>query len=415
MRILFVCAGLDQHGGFENEVEATVRVALNAGHRTRVYTPYMVRTDATVRRNLGDRVPFDSAQERWRHTYVGRLAVAGSATRMLLRTRRRPTAAEDIHLARRVMRAQWDHAAWEREAERIVQECDVVHVFGKPKIFMAQAASAAHTLGIPSVYEEVNQVTQEYVDRYDHRQFSSLAHAFDVMIARCQQQVSDMRRRYRFDGPIEIIEQWAYDCEEPLLAITRSTPDPAAETTFGTLSRLAPEKRLDVLLRAFAAARRNGARARLRIAGSGPLDAELRELASNLRLHDATEFVGYVGANKPAFYASLDVFVIASRQEGGPVTGVEAMAAALPIISTPVGAMPERLRDDGLFCEVGNVDELAEAIVRLASSSSLRERLGHAARRRYLARHRAALCGTQKIELWQDLSSSRRQVSASSR
>ena len=67
MRILVVCAFLNQHGGFENQLEATAELALAAENEVAIYTPNRVPGDATIRR-LEPEVRFDSAQETWRRT-----------------------------------------------------------------------------------------------------------------------------------------------------------------------------------------------------------------------------------------------------------------------------------------------------------------------------------------------------------
>jgi glycosyltransferase involved in cell wall biosynthesis len=81
------------------------------------------------------------------------------------------------------------------------------------------------------------------------------------------------------------------------------------------------------------------------------------------------------------FYQSLHVYVCASRSEGTPNPCLEAAACGLPVVSTPVGNMPEFIRDgdNGLFV-TRDVDEIAARLRLLRDDPELRERMGRAAR-----------------------------------
>ncbi|MBD0330424.1 MAG: glycosyltransferase, partial [Thermoleophilia bacterium] len=65
-----------------------------------------------------------------------------------------------------------------------------------------------------------------------------------------------------------------------------------------------------------------------------------------------------------------------------PHAAVEALAAGTPVVATPVGGVPEIVRDgeNGLLVEPGSVDALADALRRLRSDAALRERLAAGAR-----------------------------------
>jgi glycosyltransferase involved in cell wall biosynthesis len=101
--------------------------------------------------------------------------------------------------------------------------------------------------------------------------------------------------------------------------------------------------------------------------------AELCLAAREDRLRDAEEM--------REFYQSLDIYVCASRSEGTPNPCLEAAACGLPIVTTPVGNMPELIRDgeNGLLI-TRNVDNIAAALRRLRDDPELRQRMGSAAR-----------------------------------
>ena len=82
---------------------------------------------------------------------------------------------------------------------------------------------------------------------------------------------------------------------------------------------------------------------------------------------------------------TLDVFVLPSFAEGTSKSVIEAMAHGLPIITTTVGGLPDLLTPDaGILVPPGDTAALAGAMQRLASDPVLRERMGQAARERYL-------------------------------
>jgi glycosyltransferase involved in cell wall biosynthesis len=125
-------------------------------------------------------------------------------------------------------------------------------------------------------------------------------------------------------------------------------------------------------------------RARLRfvIAGNGELIA-LRRTAQHLGVDDCVEIREWLSPpERDDLLARADAFVLPSYMEGLPNALLEAMAWGLPCICTPVGAVPEFVRHDenGWLIAPGAVDELAEAIERLACDAPLRQRLGKAAR-----------------------------------
>lgn len=97
---------------------------------------------------------------------------------------------------------------------------------------------------------------------------------------------------------------------------------------------------------------------------------------------DAWMGLGVVAAeDKPVLYRSVDLFTLPSRAENMPNTVLEAMAAGLPIVATPVGAVPEMVSDgeSGFLVPVGDVEALADRIERLVADPALRRRMGTAA------------------------------------
>ncbi len=148
------------------------------------------------------------------------------------------------------------------------------------------------------------------------------------------------------------------------------------EVIIGTVAPLRREKNLGRLLRAFAALP-SGRPARLVIAGGGPERAGLEDLASHLGIADRTVFLGPVAQPQQAL-ALFDIFAVTSDTEQMPLTVLEAMAAALPIIATAVGDIPLMVapRNRALIVDRDDEAALAKALTQLAADGSLRRSLG---------------------------------------
>lgn len=102
------------------------------------------------------------------------------------------------------------------------------------------------------------------------------------------------------------------------------------------LGRLAPEKNVEMLLGAFAQARRAVPAARLLLVGDGPSEVELRHYTQRLGLGEAAHFTGAVPYDEvPAALMACDLFASCSVSEVHPLTFIEAMAAGLPCVGTP--------------------------------------------------------------------------------
>lgn len=149
-------------------------------------------------------------------------------------------------------------------------------------------------------------------------------------------------------------------------------------------------------------------RARLIIVGAGPQEEILREQAEGLG--ERVIFAGQQDDVVPWMHAS-DVFALPSTgNEGVPQALVQAMACRLPVISTPVGAIPEIVHDGdtGLLVPPADVKALADAIVRLQADSALAARLA-AAGRAFVTEHLtiAAMLDAMEALFWQAVSENR--------
>lgn len=143
---------------------------------------------------------------------------------------------------------------------------------------------------------------------------------------------------------------------------------------FGVAARLVPEKDHFTLLRAFAQVIQQLPQAELRIAGDGPLRSRLMAVSEELNLSKHVTFLGAI-TDTASFYSNLDIFVLGSLNEGLPVSILEAMAAGLPVVATRAGGVEEAAIDgqNAYLAPVGNAEELASAMLRMAETRDIAE------------------------------------------
>lgn len=154
---------------------------------------------------------------------------------------------------------------------------------------------------------------------------------------------------------------------------------------FVFLGRIGKRKGAFDLLQAFAKlAPEHREKSELTLAGNGEVE-QARSLAESLNLKQHITFPGWVDpAQRNKLLSKADVFVLPSYNEGLPMALLEAMSWGLPVITTPVGGIPEIVthNETGLLVNPSDVQQLAEALRSLIENESLRLDLGSAAKRR---------------------------------
>ncbi len=143
-----------------------------------------------------------------------------------------------------------------------------------------------------------------------------------------------------------------------------------------TVSRLVRKNGIDILIKSLK--NLSITNYELRIIGDGPERKSLEKLSRELGVADRVNFLGNIPNEEvPGYLAQADVFVRPSRSEGLGTAFLEAMAAGLPVVATPVGGINDFLKDreTGLFCESNNHKSLAEKVSHILTDDSLRENL----------------------------------------
>jgi len=148
-----------------------------------------------------------------------------------------------------------------------------------------------------------------------------------------------------------------------------------ASLVIGTVCALRPEKRVDLLLRAFAQVHHLLPGMKLLIVGSGPVLAQLEALRDELGI--AADCVFEPSKTEVApWMRALDIYVMSSETESFPNALLEAMACGCAVVGSRVGGIPELITDgvSGLLFESRNIDELAASLGKLILDPALRQR-----------------------------------------
>jgi glycosyltransferase involved in cell wall biosynthesis len=111
------------------------------------------------------------------------------------------------------------------------------------------------------------------------------------------------------------------------------------------------------------------------ILGTGADEDALRSQVISLKLENRVFFKGFVSHDTlPEYLQACDIFIRPSRSEGLGNSFLEAMAAGIPVIATPVGGIPDFLVDGetGLLCEVDNPQSIAQKIEKFTKDMESR-------------------------------------------
>jgi glycosyltransferase involved in cell wall biosynthesis len=236
------------------------------------------------------------------------------------------------------------------------------------------------------------------LDRWTLRRFSRVIAVSAAVAARLERAGVPRRRISLIDNGVD------------LEAFASAVPDFAKEIgkgsrlLIGMVARLVPEKGCFDLVKVARTILEKCPEALFVFIGDGPARSGLESLARELGVADSILFAGQ-RSDMPSIYASLDIFVLPSLNEGMPMSILEAMAARKPVIATRVGAVEKLVTpgETGLLVSAGDVAGLAQAIETLATNESLRVRLGKRAQAKVTAQYSAAAMAERYIRIYEEL------------
>lgn len=284
-------------------------------------------------------------------------------------------------------------------ARRLAERMDVLHAH-HPFLAGRQAVRIARKANIPLVF--TNHTRYDLYARYYlpfvpsplsesmlETYLPHFANQCDLVVAPCHY-VAKLLREMGVEAPIEVIpngvevERIAHP-PAPLTKADLGLPEEACVALF--VGRVAAEKNVVFLLRAFSRAADQVPNLHLVIIGDGPQKEHLQELASWAVLTDRVHLVGAVPYEEiPNWLPMADFFVTASVSEVHPLSLLEALAAGLPALGITSPGIEDSIEDgDNGLLSSEDVDAFAGQMVRLAQDGDLRARLAEGARR---SRHR---------------------------
>lgn len=270
------------------------------------------------------------------------------------------------------------------------EKFDLVHI-QTPFVAHYRGTELARRLGVPCI-ETYHTFFEEYLFHYVPflprewlravaRRFSRVqGNSVDALVVPSTA-MRDVLSSYGVNSPLHVIPTGI-----PLTqfsggdgaAFRHGLGVPADAPLMLFVGRVAHEKNIGFLLRAFRLALDRNPAARLVIAGEGPALAGLRKSARDLDVAARVHFVGYLDRGRALLdcYRAADAFVFASRTETQGLVLLEAMAMGVPVISTAVMGTCD-IVGPGRGALVPRDDEadFAEAMLTLLGDRALRERL----------------------------------------
>lgn len=144
------------------------------------------------------------------------------------------------------------------------------------------------------------------------------------------------------------------------------------------LGRLRNYKNLELLIMAMESVIKEIPNVKLSIVGTGEAESKLKGLANKIGLEDSITFYGYADEEeKIKFLQNAWLFVSPSEKEGWGLTVIEANACGTPAVAFNVPGLRDSIKNGktGLLVENGNIDALAECIIRVLRDEKLRKRL----------------------------------------
>lgn len=187
-------------------------------------------------------------------------------------------------------------------------------------------------------------------------------------------------------------------------ALRRELGISADAPTVGIVGRLVPIKAHDLFLEAAESLALSHPKVRFVIVGDGELWADLHAEVARRGLAERVHFTGW-RADLGATYSDLDLVVCCSRNEGTPVSLIEACAAGRAVIGTRVGGIPDIIASgvNGLLVPSGDAAALAAAIAELVDDPDRRRQMGIAGRRTVRERYSADRMVKELKDLYRNL------------
>lgn len=289
------------------------------------------------------------------------------------RARRRGVSVRMVHCQGR---ADWRAV---RQIEEYIQEdgIDLLHTHGyKADLYGYVAARRSHKPIVATCHNWVGGTAAlgiyNHLDRMALRRFNALAAVSAAVAQRLLESGVPAERIKTIANGIDV-ERFEQAQQLQTLAFDEG------DKVVGMVARLDLQKGFEYLLKAVRELRSGFPTLKVVIVGEGPDRRTIEDMIQQYGLQSNVTLAGQQ-SDMPGVYASMDVFVLPSLNEGLPMTILEAMAASKPVVATKVGAVSGVIKngENGLLVNPGQVDGLRDAIARLLSDPVLCRGMGTA-------------------------------------
>jgi glycosyltransferase involved in cell wall biosynthesis len=276
--------------------------------------------------------------------------------------------------------------------KRLVEiELDIVHAHS-PFVAGREALRIARRRGIPLVATFHSKYYDDFYQTTGSKTLAELGTKYVVnFFAKCDQvwavssSTAQVLRDYGYKGPIEIMENGT-DLKEPDPAAAKEAEERFALGNLPVLlfvGQMNWKKNIRRILEAVSVLVKEGRELRLVMAGQGPSEAEIKELASSLRLDDAVIYAGHISDGRilSGLYARADLLVFPSLYDNAPMVVREAAAVGTPALLASGSSAAEVVQDgvNGLLANDTSEEMAARIAWALDHPAELRQ-IGEAAR-----------------------------------
>jgi glycosyltransferase involved in cell wall biosynthesis len=238
-------------------------------------------------------------------------------------------------------------------------------------------AALAARLGIPVVLSLHGSDLPVFAPEHPRLCRSVFRQADEILVL--GEELAALVRHYTPDAAVTLVANPVDLVDAP--------PGPAAEPVALFGGEISTRKGVDVLLAAWPDVRRRCPQARLVLAGPAHPSLDLSQSLPD-GLPDGVTWLGALPHAE--FLTRLEqarLLVLPSRLEAMPIAILEAMARAVPVVATSVGAVPDTVGDGGTIVEPGDAPPLAEALVGLLADLDQARAAGQLGLRRCEDRH----------------------------
>ncbi len=292
---------------------------------------------------------------------------------------------------------------------------DIIHTHGYKSNLYALAACLGTKVGRISTCH--NWLGDDVKMKFYARLDKALLNRFDRVIAVSDSVKQEVLKHRISHNKVSFIHNGIdireYDNREQSDRLRRECDIHKNCKVIGTVGRLSEEKGHLHLVGAAERILREYRKVVFLIVGDGPMRQQLEAQSSRLaeRINAKSEngkppFI-FAGARRdmPDVYALMDIFVLPSLTEGLPMALLEALGAKRPVVATRVGAVPKVIEDgcSGLLVPPGDVDGLAEAIIRLLKDRREAHDLAQRGQERVKKDFSSQSMAQRYIEVYQDV------------